>query len=229
MTAKLFLLPVSRSILFTDLVKYLDLDVELVYVNQTDDGYDNQEFVDHFPLKKFPSYLETSSTGDIYTLTEMTAIANYLIEKAIADKIPKVDKAVQLGYGSKDTTTDVKTHNDILRWLSFVTSEYIPQTADVMLITFGVKEKDDALAEKSSKNSLDFFAKFAGETLKHQKFLADPNVPTLADFAAVIPFFYSLHLGLTDEYKSKHPEIIAWAKEVYSSDFVVDSFKDVSF
>jgi len=228
MTAKLFLLPVGRSVLFTNLVKYLDLDVELVYVNKTDSGYDNKEFIDNFPLKKFPSYLETSSDGDVFTLTEMTAIANYLIEKAISEKIPKVDKAVQLGYGSKDTTTDYKTHNDILRWLSFVTSEYIPQTADVMLITFGVKEKDDELAEKSSKNSLEYFAKFAGKTLKHQKFLADPDVPTLADFAAAIPFFYSLNFGLTDEYKSKHPEIVAWAKEVFSSDFVADSFKDVS-
>ena len=102
MTAKLFLLPISRSILFTDLVKYLDLPVELVYVNKTETGFDNKEFTDNFPLKKFPSYLETSDNGDVFTLTEMTAIADYLIQKAIADKIPKVDKAVQLGYGCKE-------------------------------------------------------------------------------------------------------------------------------
>lgn len=227
MTAKLFLLPFSRSILFTDLVKYLDLPVELVYVKQTDSGYDNEEFIEHFPLKKFPSYLETSSNGDVFTLTEMTAIANYLIEKAISEKIPKVDKAVQLGYGSKDTTTDIKTHNDILRWISFVTSEYISQTADVMLMTFGVKENDDKLAEKSAKNSLDFFAKFAGETLKKQTYLADPDVPTLADFAATIPFYYSVEKGLTEEYKSQNPEVIAWAKKIFSDEFIKDSFKDV--
>lgn len=227
MTAKLFLLPISRSILYTDLVKYLDLPVELVYVNKTETGFDNKEFTDNFPLKKFPSYLETSDNGDVFTLTEMTAIADYLIQKAIADKIPKVDKAVQLGYGSKDTTTDYKTHSDVLRWISFVTSEYIPQTADVMFMIFGIKKYNEKVAVENAKHSLDYFAEFIGETLKKQSYLADPSVPTLADFAAAIPFYYSVEKGLTDEYKSKHPEIVAWAKKVFADEFISESFKDV--
>ena len=225
MPAKLFVLPVSRCVLFSDLVKYLNLDVELVYLKPTAGGFGNPEFFEHFPLKKVPAYLETSSNGETSSLTEMVAIAKYLIDKAIAEKIPQVEKAIELGYGSKGTS-DFKTHSDIIRWLSFVTSEYVTVTADAMLMTFGLKEKDDELAEKCSKKSLEYFANFASSTLKRQKFLADPNVPTLADFATIMPFYYSLPYGLTEEYKAKYPEVIAWAKAVCSNDFVKESFKD---
>lgn len=96
-----------------------------------------------------------------------------------------------------------------------------------MLMTFGIKKYDEELAVKNAKSSLDYFAKVAGETLQKQTYLADPSVPTLADFAVIIPFYYSLEKGLTDEYKSKHPEIIAWAKKVFGDEFASDSFKDV--
>lgn len=231
MTLILYALPVGRSTLAIDLIKYFDLKIDIQVCQRTDNGWNNPEFEKHFPLKKFPALLETNENYDnkiVFSLHEVTAILLYLLQLIIKEKKHNIEQkriATKLLGGNSNNET--KTTCDIIKWLSFVSSELIPAVVVPLRITLGLDPYDKAKVDLGLETANALLVKAVEPVLKKQKFVNNQLNPCIADLFLMIPISFLASVSWNENWTTEHTEIAQWTKDVITHDIVAARYKDL--
>lgn len=229
MTTTLFALPLGRSTLAIDLIEYFDLEINVQICQRTASGWNNSEFENNFPFKKFPALLETNDNPDdenVFTLHEVTAILVYLIKLTIKKKKNNQKKtAIELLGGNSDN--DIISTCDVIRWLSFVSSEIIPVVVIPLRIKLGLVSYDEAKLNLGLDTANALLVEAVEPILKKQRFINNNIYPCIADFFFMIPVSFLASASWNDNWKTEHKEIVEWSKKVIAHDLVAARYKDL--
>ena len=201
----IYTVPYSRSLLPSALIKYFKLDIEI--------SGPNENFAKSFPQKRFPAYVDVDEkTGDVFKLTEVIAIIQFLLEKVGNDEAHAL-----LGGDS------LKTRSLVTKWLSLWNSDLAYSCGNVYKQFKGIIPYNKKTLEAEEAAVEHIIVDVVEARLRDFTYLAGEDI-TIADLyaasLATLPFSFLFD----KKWVAKHPVFMRWFNTVKAHPIIAGIF-----
>ncbi|KAJ3378545.1 Elongation factor 1-gamma [Lobulomyces angularis] len=174
------------------------INLEIIYVKDTADFKETNNFNDSFPLGKLPAY----QSNDGFNLHQSDAIAHYLASKE----------------GSKLNGTNAKEKCLIQQWSEFANVEFESTRAVLLFPMFGWTTANVQFEKKAIEN-LNLSLEVLNEHLLNNTFLVGERI-TLADIKLCSSLLDFFKFYFNDAFTSKFKCLTRWFNTIANQDYV---------
>ncbi|XBW36758.1 hypothetical protein QEN19_002335 [Hanseniaspora menglaensis] len=206
-----------RCLLAQRISEHFKLGYKFVNPEENTDSEDVKLYQQHFPLKKVPTLVDVDAkTGNLFKLTEVTAILYYLLEPLANEK--KDPFAIQLLGNS------VQTRADVFRWMSFFNSDLQAPLVGNMNQIRGKAAFNKPLFEQNLKQLDALVDAVLTPRLTNYTYLVGEDI-TIADFFAASWVWRGFGFVWNKSWSEKHPALWRWFNTVINHEFAASLFE----
>ncbi|KAL6934756.1 hypothetical protein ACO0OL_003301 [Hanseniaspora opuntiae] len=203
----LYTFPIGRAFP-TAIINHFKLDIKIA------SPADDELFAKQFPLKKVPALVDVNEeTGEVFKLTEVIAIVQYLLEKVGTEE----SKAL-LGGDS------IQNRAAVTKWMSLWNSDIISQGGLMYRQIKGVENFNKKTFDAAKETLENIIVNVVEARLRDFTYLVGEEL-TAADYfaACVCTFFFTF--AFDKAWVAKHPVFMRWLNTVKAQTLVADAFK----